>query len=172
MVRWEYSNKIYFLIFQPRGNATVSVRQRRFWTSTNDCTDPKDLSLLTHLSQADIHNLQAVGKEARTARQKFILKDDEEAVWAHIQTLKDSRVDIVLDNCTPMHFFPLLNLIFVHDSKSRIRGKSIQACLLLAVLTGRSSSLISSSRTSLLHTRHTSPKWYSSAFLSSTAAGS
>ncbi|KAF9480662.1 DUF89 domain-containing protein [Pholiota conissans] len=57
-----------------------------------------DLSLLTHLSQADIQNLQSVGKEAQTARAKFILKDDEEAVWAHLQTLKGGRVDFILDN--------------------------------------------------------------------------
>ncbi|KIM37931.1 hypothetical protein M413DRAFT_448192 [Hebeloma cylindrosporum] len=57
-----------------------------------------DLSLLTHLSQADIQHLQSVGKDAQVARQKFILKDDEEPVWKHIQTLKDGRVDFVLDN--------------------------------------------------------------------------
>ncbi|KAF4611422.1 hypothetical protein D9613_003784 [Agrocybe pediades] len=57
-----------------------------------------DLSLLTHLTQNDIHNLQTVGKEAQLERQKFILKDDEESVWKHIQTLKDGQVDFVLDN--------------------------------------------------------------------------
>ncbi|KAF9556449.1 DUF89 domain-containing protein [Agrocybe pediades] len=57
-----------------------------------------DLSLLTHLTQNDIHNLQTVGKEAQLERQKFILKDDEESVWEHIQTLKDGQVDFVLDN--------------------------------------------------------------------------
>jgi hypothetical protein len=57
------------------------------------------LSLLTHLSQADIQHLQSVGKDAQAARQQFILKDDEEPVWKHIQTLEDGRVDFVLDNC-------------------------------------------------------------------------
>ncbi|KAF8990259.1 DUF89 domain-containing protein [Cyathus striatus] len=57
-----------------------------------------DLSLLTHLSPSDIENLQAVGKAARTARQNFILKDDQEKVWDHLQTLSKSRIDFVLDN--------------------------------------------------------------------------
>ncbi|KDR74116.1 hypothetical protein GALMADRAFT_71559, partial [Galerina marginata CBS 339.88] len=57
-----------------------------------------DLSLLTHLSQSDIQHLQSVGKEAQTARQQFILKDDEEPVWKHIQSLKKGQVDFVLDN--------------------------------------------------------------------------
>ncbi len=62
---------------------------------------PQDLSLLTHLTEADIQNLQTVGKDAQTARQKFILKDDEEEVWNHVQTLQGGQVDFVLDNCEP-----------------------------------------------------------------------
>jgi len=57
-----------------------------------------DLSLLTHLSQADIQQLQSVGKESQAARKKYILRDDEEAVWKHIQTLKGAQFDFVLDN--------------------------------------------------------------------------
>ncbi|CAA7262587.1 unnamed protein product [Cyclocybe aegerita] len=62
-----------------------------------------DLSLLTHLSQEDIAHLQSVGKEARAARSKFILRGDEDAVWAHIKGLEgkeeaQKRVDFVLDN--------------------------------------------------------------------------
>ncbi|KAI0063016.1 DUF89 domain-containing protein [Artomyces pyxidatus] len=57
-----------------------------------------DLSLLTHMTPEDIQHLQTVGKEAQQARKEFILKDDQEAVWKHIQTLKDGRVDFVLDN--------------------------------------------------------------------------
>ncbi|KAF8961610.1 hypothetical protein BDZ97DRAFT_1664024 [Flammula alnicola] len=64
-----------------------------------------DLSLLTHLSQADIQHLQSVGKEAQAARQKFILKDDEESVWKHIQTLKHDQVDFILDNCQTLQLF-------------------------------------------------------------------
>jgi len=59
----------------------------------------QDLSLLTHLSQDDIKNLQSVGREAQVARQKFILKDDEEKVWTHLSSLSGGRVDFVLDNC-------------------------------------------------------------------------
>ncbi|KAG6828033.1 hypothetical protein H0H92_009570 [Tricholoma furcatifolium] len=58
-----------------------------------------DLSLLTHMSADDIEHLQAVGKEAQTARQQFILKDDQEQLWKHVSSLKEGRVDWVLDNC-------------------------------------------------------------------------
>lgn len=58
----------------------------------------QDLSLLTHMSHEDIQKLQAVGKEAQAAQKEFILKDDQDAVWAHIKALKDARVDFVLDN--------------------------------------------------------------------------
>ncbi|KIY74156.1 DUF89 domain-containing protein [Cylindrobasidium torrendii FP15055 ss-10] len=57
-----------------------------------------DLSLLTNLSLDDIENLQSVGKDAQAARQSFILKDDQDAVWDQLKNLKDGRVDIVLDN--------------------------------------------------------------------------
>jgi len=58
-----------------------------------------DLSLLTHLTEEDIRNLQTVEKEAQEARSKFILKDDQAAVWNHVKGLKDATVDFVLDNC-------------------------------------------------------------------------
>ncbi|PPQ64905.1 hypothetical protein CVT24_008245 [Panaeolus cyanescens] len=57
-----------------------------------------DLSLLTHLSHDDIQKLQTVEKEARSARSKFILRDDEEPVWKHLEGQKDARIDFVLDN--------------------------------------------------------------------------
>ncbi|KAF9529042.1 DUF89 domain-containing protein [Crepidotus variabilis] len=57
-----------------------------------------DLSLLTHISEEDIQHLQSVGKDAQAERAKFILKDDQKAVWQHLQTLKDARIDFVLDN--------------------------------------------------------------------------
>lgn len=67
---------------------------------TNDDADPtQDLSLLTHLSHDDIQNLQTVGKDAQAARSKFILKDDQSAVWEHLRTLRNAQVDFVLDNC-------------------------------------------------------------------------
>lgn len=52
------------------------------------------------MSQEDIANLQSVGKDAQAARKEYILKDDQEAVWHHLQSLqgKDARVDFVLDN--------------------------------------------------------------------------
>ncbi|KAJ7468594.1 DUF89 domain-containing protein [Mycena latifolia] len=57
-----------------------------------------DLSLLTHLSSADIENLQTVGKDAQAAREEFILRDDQEKVWSHVKSLTNGRVDFVLDN--------------------------------------------------------------------------
>ncbi|KAJ6468966.1 DUF89 domain-containing protein [Mycena vulgaris] len=57
-----------------------------------------DLSLLTHLSSADIENLQSVGKDAQAAREEFILRDDQEKVWSHVKSVTQGRVDFVLDN--------------------------------------------------------------------------
>ncbi|KAG7447265.1 DUF89 domain-containing protein [Guyanagaster necrorhizus] len=57
-----------------------------------------DLSLLTNLSLSDIEHLQAVGKDAQAAREAFILKDDQETAWDHLKSLKDGRIDFVLDN--------------------------------------------------------------------------
>jgi hypothetical protein len=54
----------------------------------------QDLSLLTHLSAAEITELQS----AQESRKDFILRDDADAVWNHLQTAKDGRVDWVLDN--------------------------------------------------------------------------
>ncbi|THU93833.1 DUF89 domain-containing protein [Dendrothele bispora CBS 962.96] len=57
-----------------------------------------DLSLLTHMSLTDIERLQTVEKEAQTARQAFIMRDDQEAAWDQLRTSVDGRVDFVLDN--------------------------------------------------------------------------
>lgn len=54
--------------------------------------------MLTNISHNDIKDLQAVGREAQLARQQFILRDDQDKVFAHIVNLKDARVDFVLDN--------------------------------------------------------------------------
>ncbi|KAF7430965.1 hypothetical protein PC9H_006680 [Pleurotus ostreatus] len=62
------------------------------------CLFSQDLSLLTHLTQSDIEHLQTVGKDAQTARKEFILRDDQEAAWKHLETLHNSRIDFVLDN--------------------------------------------------------------------------
>jgi hypothetical protein len=58
----------------------------------------QDLSLLTHLTPMDIAHLQAVGRDAQEARKEFILRDDQNAVWTHLKTLKGGRLDFVLDN--------------------------------------------------------------------------
>ncbi|GAA6008339.1 hypothetical protein JCM11491_004440 [Sporobolomyces phaffii] len=52
-----------------------------------------DLSLLTSLTHEQIQQLQSVerGKE-------FLLRDDLDAAWDHVRTLRDERFDIVLDN--------------------------------------------------------------------------
>ncbi|KAK7055177.1 DUF89 domain-containing protein [Favolaschia claudopus] len=57
-----------------------------------------DLSLLTHLSSSDIEHLQTVGKDAQAARAEFILRDDQEKVWTHVNSLSGGRIDFVLDN--------------------------------------------------------------------------
>nr|GAT53691.1 predicted protein [Mycena chlorophos] len=43
-----------------------------------------DLSLLTHLSAADIEHLQTVGKDAQAARRDFILRDDQEQLFTDL----------------------------------------------------------------------------------------
>ncbi|KAH9982017.1 hypothetical protein BJV74DRAFT_852635 [Russula compacta] len=57
-----------------------------------------DLSLLTNMTLEDIERLQAIGRDAQDARKEFILKDDQSVAWEHITTLKDARIDFVLDN--------------------------------------------------------------------------
>ncbi|KAK4330351.1 putative Damage-control phosphatase [Rhodotorula toruloides] len=52
-----------------------------------------DLSLLTSLTHEEIQQLQSVERG-----QHFVLKNDFERTWEHFKTLKDARVDIVLDN--------------------------------------------------------------------------
>lgn len=60
----------------------------------------QDLSLLTHLSPADMEDLQAVGKDAQEARKEFILRDDQHRVWDQIKNLKEGSrtIHFVLDN--------------------------------------------------------------------------
>ncbi|KDQ17073.1 hypothetical protein BOTBODRAFT_30461, partial [Botryobasidium botryosum FD-172 SS1] len=52
-----------------------------------------DLSLLPLLSHADIQALQSSKHGA-----KYVLRDDTRSVWEHVKTMKDGRLDIVLDN--------------------------------------------------------------------------
>jgi hypothetical protein len=56
------------------------------------------LSLLIDLKYEDLQKLQAVGAKAQQEQAEFILRNDLPNAWKHLQTLKDGRVDIVLDN--------------------------------------------------------------------------
>lgn len=66
---------------------------------------------MTNISLDDIKNLQSVGKDV--ARQAFILRDDQAAVWEHVKTLKDARIDFVLDN--GMAFQDLITVVLILD---------------------------------------------------------
>lgn len=57
-----------------------------------------DLSLLQNLSHADIQALQKTGKAAQQAAEHLILSNDLDKAWKHLESLKDARIDIVLDN--------------------------------------------------------------------------
>jgi len=57
-----------------------------------------DLSLLTNMSQEDIRNLQATGKEKLEEQEKNIVVNDLDKVWNHVKGLKNARIDFVLDN--------------------------------------------------------------------------
>jgi damage-control phosphatase, subfamily III len=57
-------------------------------------TESQDLSLLTHLSEADIATLQRMD----ASRNDFILRDDQDVAWGWVQRLNGARIDIILDN--------------------------------------------------------------------------
>ena len=57
-----------------------------------------DLSLLVDLKYEDLQKLQAVGAHAQAEQAKKILRNDLPKVWEYLQTIKDGRVDLVLDN--------------------------------------------------------------------------
>ncbi|OCF33986.1 hypothetical protein I317_05983 [Kwoniella heveanensis CBS 569] len=57
-----------------------------------------DLSLLIDLKYEDLQKLQAVGAAAQAEQAKYILRNDLSKAWDHLKTIKDGRVDIVLDN--------------------------------------------------------------------------
>lgn len=57
-----------------------------------------DLSLLTNMTEEDIKRLQAVEKEKLAEQKKHILVDNIDEIWEKLKTLKDGRVDFVLDN--------------------------------------------------------------------------
>ena len=96
----------YFAIIFSLTLSHISLLQGKCDSKTTSHHDNKgmlisdqDLSLLTHLSEDDIRHLQSVGKDAQAARKQFILKDDQEAIWDHLQSLRGDRIDFVLDNC-------------------------------------------------------------------------
>ena len=60
----------------------------------------QDLSLLVDLKYEDLQKLQSVGKAAQLESSKLILRNDLQQAWAHVKTLENSRLDIVLDNGT------------------------------------------------------------------------
>ncbi|WVN88821.1 uncharacterized protein L203_104035 [Cryptococcus depauperatus CBS 7841] len=57
-----------------------------------------DLSLLIDLKYEDLQKLQAVGSDAQAKQAKFILRNDLGKAWNHIKSLKNGRIDIVMDN--------------------------------------------------------------------------
>ncbi len=63
---------------------------------------PQDLSLLTNMSHADIQKLQTVSKDEQAERAQYILLDDGFKAWEQLRKSHE-RVDIVLDNGTPVH---------------------------------------------------------------------
>lgn len=75
------------------GNATVSSIAR-----PPSKLISQDLSLLVDLKYEDLQKLQAVGAEAQAEQAKMILRNDLPQVWEHVKSLKNGRVDIVLDN--------------------------------------------------------------------------
>ena len=56
------------------------------------------------MTPEDIEHLQTIGRDAQNARKEFVLKDDQSAAWEHITTLKDARIDFVLDNGESLAF--------------------------------------------------------------------
>ncbi|ORX36113.1 hypothetical protein BD324DRAFT_630234 [Kockovaella imperatae] len=57
-----------------------------------------DLSLLVDLKYEDLQKLQAVGAAAQAEQAKYILRNDLPKVWEYLKTVKDGRLDIVMDN--------------------------------------------------------------------------
>lgn len=57
-----------------------------------------DLSLLQNLDHAQIQDLQKTGRAAQKEAEKLILANDLGKAWACLSSLKNARVDIVLDN--------------------------------------------------------------------------
>lgn len=54
--------------------------------------------MLIDLKYEDLQKLQAVGAKAQQEQAKFILRNDLPQAWEHLKTLKNGRIDIILDN--------------------------------------------------------------------------
>jgi len=52
------------------------------------------------MMQEDIQKLQSVGRTAQEEQKEFILRDDSQGAWEQLRSIKDGRVDIVLENGT------------------------------------------------------------------------
>lgn len=61
------------------------------------------------MTPEDIEHLQTIGRDSQDARKEFILKDDQNAAWEHMTTLKDARIDFVLDNGESLVFSAVLS---------------------------------------------------------------
>lgn len=57
-----------------------------------------DLSLLVDLKYEDLQKLQAVGAAAQAEQAEMLLRNDLPKAWELLKTVKNGRVDIVLDN--------------------------------------------------------------------------
>ena len=79
----------------------------------------KDLSLLTNLTHEDILKLQSVGKDAQEERRAYILRDDEKDAFEHLRSLRDARVDLVLDNGGILLFCFYVFVLTYHSSGIR-----------------------------------------------------
>lgn len=57
-----------------------------------------DLSLLTNMTEEDIKRLQAIEKDKLAEQKQRIIVDKIDELWRKVESLKQSRVDFVLDN--------------------------------------------------------------------------
>lgn len=50
------------------------------------------------MTHEDIQKLQSVGRAAQEERRESILLDNSAAAWKQLSSIKEGRVDLVLDN--------------------------------------------------------------------------
>jgi len=83
---------------------------RLIWDCRGNATD---LSLLPSMSDADIQklqSLQSVGQSQSSEIGAFVLRNDLQAAWERLSSLKNARIDVVLDNGVLRNFLPLTPL--------------------------------------------------------------